>query len=130
MKIESINTVTADPIRIGRVGVGSQAIAQASTYQDKEIRQDRKTLQKETRPTEEIKKETEEIKKGIEEINNQLAMMNRSIQFSVDESSRDIVVRVVDKESGEVIKELPPESILKLRERMAQLSGLMVEEEL
>ncbi|OQC24905.1 MAG: flagellar protein FlaG [Deltaproteobacteria bacterium ADurb.Bin072] len=62
-------------------------------------------------------------------MNTQLNIMNRSIQFSIDESSRDIVVRVVDKDTGEVIREVPPESIQKLREKMAELTGLLVEEE-
>jgi flagellar protein FlaG len=131
MKIESLNTVSFDPVRGGRIGAGSEAIAQASSTRDKQVTQSKKVLQKESWISEEIiNKETEDIKKGIEEINSQLSTMNRSIRFSVDDSTNDVVVRVVDKESGEVIKELPPESILKLRERMAQLSGLMVEEKL
>lgn len=122
MKIEGFNTVTADPFRIGRIGAGSEAIAQASNNRDKEVTQPRNAVQKE-KPT------AEETVKVVEEINSRLSMQNRSIRFSVDDGTHDIVVRVVDKKSGEVIKELPPESELKLRERMAELSGLMVEEE-
>jgi len=130
MRIESVdNIVTMDPFRTRKAHGGSETTAPALTNQDKEVEHSQKTLQKQTRPTDEIKKEAEEIKKGIEELNGQLATMNRSIQFSVDQGTHDIVVRVVDKQSGEVIKELPPESILRLRERMEELSGLMVEEQ-
>lgn len=123
MKIESISTVPVNPVRIGNTGLGSEAIAQASTDRDREITEPRKTLQKE-------KPSAEEVKKDLDAINTQLKLMNRSIQFSIDEGSHDVVVRLIDKESGEVIKQLPPESILRLRERMAEMSGLMVEEQL
>jgi len=129
MRIESVNTATADPVPVGRIGVGSKAIAQASTDQDKEIAQSHQTVQKDKPTSEETSTAVEEINREVEQINDQLSALNRSIRFSVDDSTHDIVVRVVDKESGEVIKELPPENILKLRERMKELSGLMVEEE-
>ena len=132
MKIESINTKTADPVRIVSSGVGSEAIAQASTSRNKEVSQPHRALQKETLSAAGIKKEkqsAEEIKKDLDVINSQLKIMNRSIQFSIDDSSHDIVVKVVDKESGEVIRQLPPESAIRLREHMAEAAGLIVEEE-
>jgi flagellar protein FlaG len=123
MKIESVRTMQqVEPVRFEPTGVESEAIAQASTSRDKEVVQPRRALQKE-------KRSAEEIKKDLEGINNQLRIANRSIQFSIDEGSHDIVVRVVDKESGEVIREVPPESVIRLRERMAEISGLLVEEE-
>lgn len=121
MKVGSTNTIPVDTFRMESSGVGSVAIAQASISRDKEIDQPRKALQKEER-------NAEEIMKDLDAVNKQLRIMNRSIQFSIDERSHDIVVRVVDRESGEVIREVPPESLMKLRERMAEISGLLVEE--
>jgi len=120
MRIESITNVPGDSVKIERTGVKSAALAQASISWDREVTQPRKSLKKETRSA-------EEIKKDLDAINNQL--MNRSIQFSIDESSHDIVVRIVDKETGEVIRELPPESVIRLHEYMAEMSGLLFEEE-
>lgn len=122
MRIESITSVPGDSVKIERTGVKSAAIAQASISRDREVPQPRKTFKNETRSA-------EELKKDLEAINNQLKSMNRSIQFSIDESTHDIVVQVVDKENGEVIRELPPESVIRLREHMAEISGLLVEEE-
>ena len=132
MKIESITTKTADPARIVRSGVSSETIAQASTSGDKKVSQPHRAIEKETRSAEKIKNETrsaEEIQKDLDVVNTQLKIMNRSIQFDIDDSSNDIVVKVVDKESGEVIRQLPPESAMRLREHMAEVSGLIVEEE-
>lgn len=121
MKVERTNTIPVDTFRMESAGVESVAIAQASIGSDKEVDQPRKALQKEERTA-------EEIMKDLDAVNTQLRIMNRSIQFSIDERSHDIVVRVVDRESGEVIREVPPESLMKLRERMAEISGLLVEE--
>ena len=122
MKIESSSSIQIDPVRIERIGVELKAITQRSTNQKREVTQPHNVLQKETRSA-------EEIRKDLDVINNQLKIMNRSIQFSVDDDTHDIVVSLVDKESGKVIRQLPPESVLRLREHMADVSGLIVEEE-
>ena len=62
-------------------------------------------------------------------MNDQLKSMNRSIRFSIDENTNDIVVRVVDENTGDVIMEIPPEEVLKLRERLSEMSGLLVEKQ-
>jgi flagellar protein FlaG len=121
MKIESFSTVPVDAFRMDSAGVGSVVAAKASQSSDKEVDPTQKSFQKE-------KRSAEEIRKDIDAINVQLSTMNRSIQFNIDESTHDVVVSVVDKESGEVIRQLPPESLLRLREHMTELSGLIVEE--
>jgi uncharacterized FlaG/YvyC family protein len=120
MKIESTSTVPVDVVRMESTGVGSVANAQASTNHNRAVETPRKSLQKETRSA-------EEIQKDLEVINDQLKAMNRSIRFSIDEKSDDIVVRVVDRDSGEVIRQIPPESIVRLRDSMIDMAGLIVE---
>ena len=118
MKIEGFSTIPADAFRMESTGAGSVVAAQASKSSDREVQ---KSLQKENRSA-------EEIHKDIDAINVQLNNMNRSIRFSIDDKTHDIVVSVVDKETGKVIKQLPPESILRLREYMSEIPGLIVEE--
>jgi len=122
MKTASMSTLPVDPGRWQNAGIGAVASTQASAGKEHNVSLPHKALQKDSRLS-------EEIQKILDEMNTQLNIMNRSIQFSIDESSRDIVVRVVDKDTGEVIREVPPESIQKLREKMAELTGLLVEEE-
>ena len=132
MKIENINIRTVDPARVFSAREGPAATAQALSSGEKEVLLSRRAVENEKRGAERIKNEkrsAEEIKKDLSEINARLENMNRSIRFSVDDSSHDIVVKVVDKESGEVIRELPPESVIRLRERMAEVSGLILEDE-
>ena len=123
MKIESTSTVSVDPVRIENTGVVSVAISQASTNRDNGVEHPRKVLQKETRSA-------EEIHKDLEMINEQLKSSNSSIQFSVDDKSNDVIVRIVDRDSGEVIRQIPPESIVRLRDSMKDMSGLFVEKKI
>jgi uncharacterized FlaG/YvyC family protein len=120
MKIENTSIVQADPVRIANTGVGFVAISQASTNHDIAVEQPRKDLQKETRSA-------EEIHKDLEMINEQLKSSNSSLQFSIDDKTNDVIVRIVDRDSGEVIRQIPPESIVKLRDSMKDMSGLFVE---
>jgi uncharacterized FlaG/YvyC family protein len=39
-------------------------------------------------------------------------------------------VRIVDRDSGEVIRQIPPESIVRLRDSMKDMSGLFVEKKI
>jgi len=122
MKIESTATIPVDPVRIEMYSAGSAATALASPSKNKETPQPQKPLQEESRSA-------DEIQQDIETINDQLSAMNRSIRFSIDDKSKDVVVKVVDKNTGDVIMQIPPEEVLKLRERLNEMSGLLMEKQ-
>jgi flagellar protein FlaG len=125
MKIESASTAALDPVRVENTGAGNMANSQVSTQRASRSSTvespARKNLQKETRST-------EEIKKDLAAINEQLKTADSSLQFAVDDKSDELVVRIVDRDSGKVIRQIPPESIVRLRESLKELSGLFVKE--
>jgi flagellar protein FlaG len=121
MKIESVSTMPIDPVRIANIGVGSPAITRTSPNRSTEVTQSREPLQKD-------KPSAEEIHRDVEAINAQLESMNMSIQFSVDKGSKDMVIKIVDKNSGEVIRQIPSAEMLRLRENMTEMAGLIVKE--
>ncbi len=51
------------------------------------------------------------------------------VTFDVDAETGRHVVRVLNKETGEIIRQLPPEELLTLVARMRQLTGLIFNEE-
>ncbi len=51
------------------------------------------------------------------------------VTFDVDDATGRHVVRVLNKETGDVIRQLPPEELLNLVARMRQLTGLIFNEE-
>lgn len=122
MKIESIRPIPIDPVMREKIDSGSPATAQASHTKNKETSQPQKPLQNDLRSA-------DEIQQDIAKINDQLESMNRSIRFSIDEGTKDIVVRVVDENTGEVVMQIPPDEMLRLRERLSEMSGLLVREQ-
>ena len=54
-------------------------------------------------------------------------MTNTAVSLNYNDKIDMMVVRVVDKESGKVVSELPPESMIKLKESYAELSGLLID---
>jgi len=73
------------------------------------------------------KLDAEETKEALNDLNEQLKRMNRTIRFSIDEELQDVVVKVVDKSSGEIVSQIPPEGVLRLRERIRDMAGLLIE---
>ncbi len=51
------------------------------------------------------------------------------ITFDVDEATGQSVVRVLNKETGELIRQVPPEELLILAAKMEQLTGLIFSQE-
>ena len=50
------------------------------------------------------------------------------LSISIDKSSKQIVVRVLDKETKEVIREIPPERLARIAESLRELSLGLVDE--
>ena len=73
----------------------------------------------------------ESLQELVEEINDRLVTHTNQAQvvFQVDAGSGDVVIQVVDKESDEVIRQIPPEEVVALRERMAEMRGLLFDRE-
>ena len=67
-----------------------------------------------------------QIKKAIEEINKR-ANSSEAI-FGVHEKTNRITIKIVDKETKEIIREFPPEKTLDMIAKVWEMAGLMVDE--
>lgn len=65
---------------------------------------------------------------AIERVNKALAGTYRRFEYSIHEGTKDIMVKVIDTETNEVIREIPPEKILDLVAKLWELAGLFVDE--
>ena len=73
-----------------------------------------------------IDKNNEKVKKAVSELNKN--MENSVAQFGIHEGTNRITIKIVDKNTKEVIKELPPEKTLDMIAKAWELAGLMVDE--
>ncbi|WP_263139226.1 flagellar protein FlaG [Pseudomonas sp. RIT-PI-AD] len=69
----------------------------------------------------------ENVKGAVAEIQSFVQNVNRYLNFNVDESSGDIVVKVMDADSGQLIRQIPSEEVLRLAERLDDVRSLMFE---
>ena len=68
----------------------------------------------------------EQIKKAVEQINKNIG--NSSAVFGIHEETNRVTIKIVDKDTKEVIKELPPEKTLDMISKVWELAGMLVDE--
>ena len=67
-----------------------------------------------------------QIKKAVEEINRRAN--NSEAVFGVHEDTNRVTIKIVDKQTKEIIKEFPPDKTLDMIARVWEMAGLMVDE--
>lgn len=70
--------------------------------------------------------ENDAIKKVVENINKNAN--NSEAIFGIHEGTNRVTIKIVDKETKKVIKELPPEKTLDMIARVWEMAGLLVDE--
>lgn len=72
---------------------------------------------------------TAQLQTAMEGINKALRQSGKSLEFSVDENSRRQVVKVVDTETGDVIRQFPPEEMLAISRSIDSVQqGLLIKQ--
>ncbi len=69
----------------------------------------------------------DQLKKAVEKING-AQMENSEAVFGFHDETNRVTIKIVDKKTKEVIKELPPEKTLDMIAKVWELAGLMVDE--
>ena len=63
-----------------------------------------------------------------ERLNERMHEMKRSLRFSVDDASGRIVVKVVDKNTDEVIRQIPSDEMLAMMKHINDIDGLIFDD--
>jgi len=61
----------------------------------------------------------------VDKANQDINHGSNRIEVQKDVGSGRFVMRIVDKTSGEVIRQYPPETVVRLSERLNELSGML-----
>jgi flagellar protein FlaG len=69
------------------------------------------------------------LEKAVKDLSQGVQNLQRSLQFSIDESSGRTVIKVVDKDTQEVIRQIPEEQVLELAARLDKVAGVFVQDE-
>lgn len=69
--------------------------------------------------------QTRQTEQSLQEINKVLATLSISVQFQIDPEYKDVIVKVVDQDSGKVIRQIPSEDVVRISKAMDNLKGLL-----
>ena len=60
-----------------------------------------------------------EVERAVESLNASAQAIHRNLRFAVDDATGRTVITLSDSQSGEVIRQIPSDSVLRLAERLA-----------
>ena len=73
----------------------------------------------------------EELQQAVTQLNDRIQQVQRDLLFSVDDSSGRTVVRVVNTETDEVVRQMPTEEALRIsrniQDQVGDVTGLIFE---
>lgn len=79
--------------------------------------------------SEQQKASSQPIEKALEEINSQMQAWSTQLQFDVDQDANRVVVSIVDSQTGDVIRTIPSEAVLRIAKMIVKLQGNAIQTE-
>lgn len=123
----SMQAMTAAPVRDAQTA-RNQAEAPANASRSVGVRNDaaqNASAQDRAQRTPDIG----EVQKALEEVEKAVAPMAQSLQFSLDKDSGKTVVKVMDTDTNEVIRQIPSEEVLAISKAVDKLKGLLLKQQ-
>jgi flagellar protein FlaG len=68
------------------------------------------------------------VVKAIEKANKAIEGVGKRFEYSVHKKTGDIIVKVINKDTNEVIREIPPEKIIDLVAKLQEIVGVIIDE--
>lgn len=72
----------------------------------------------------------EQLEKVAQQLQEFMGEMNRSLEFLVDKDSGRDVIKVLDKGTGELVKQYPSEEVLTLISKLSNATGNLIDTEI
>ncbi len=70
----------------------------------------------------------EETNEIVESLESYMNVLKTNIGFSVDSKHEKVIVTVTNKETNEVIRQIPPKELIALQAKMEELTGIIFSE--
>ena len=68
-----------------------------------------------------------QLEKVAQQLQDFVSEMNRGLEFLVDEDSGRDVIKVIDRETGDLVKQFPSEDVLALVAKLSEATGNLVD---
>lgn len=123
VKTDSLSLQTSSNIQQGR-NVPAEVVSELATTKGSNPLSQPITLSNQLEATEE---QLAAIQDRVVELNSYMQNLNRSLKFSVDDQSGETVIRVIDSETDELIRQIPAEELLVVRSSLEEYRGMLLE---
>ncbi|SFC86451.1 flagellar protein FlaG [Massilia yuzhufengensis] len=70
-----------------------------------------------------------DVDKALDSINKTMKSLSHSLEFSLDDDSKRQVVKVIDPETREVIRQMPSKEALEIAKALDRLQGLLIRQQ-
>lgn len=115
-----ITVQMADAVRVVNQPEPARAVTAAETALD--ARLNSQNAQKDTQHA-----EPKQLDDTLEELNQRMQAWSTGLKFSMDEDAQRLVVSIVDTATGDVIRTVPSDAVLKVAKMIVQMQGQMVD---
>ena len=130
MGLQAQNVVSTKPVTTGKTEASLSQAAQAVDGTDKPISvvENSQNKGEANNATEQNSDQAnnEQIRKAVEKLNKNMA--HSEAVFGIHEDTNRVTIKIVNRDTKEVIKELPPEKTLDMIAKVWELAGIMVDE--
>jgi flagellar protein FlaG len=70
-----------------------------------------------------------EVNKAVAHINDTLQARSQDLRFSVDTDSKRVIVKIIDQQTNQVLRQIPTEEALEISKSLDKLKGLLIKNE-
>lgn len=67
-----------------------------------------------------------QLHNAVDQVNKTIQTLSNDVQFTVDKETGKDIVKVVDRETREVIRQIPSEEMVAIAKRLDELQGLII----
>jgi flagellar protein FlaG len=117
-----------DPVQLNKIHDQTRkTVIQESHRQDPKQKQQNKILAREQKVLEWESTHMEDLQDAVEKVNITAETFSVGLRFRIHEESERIMVQVVNLKDNEVVKEIPPESLLNVVAQIQNIIGLFID---
>lgn len=119
--VQAVSAVADDYVKVEKSAENNSGESGSSSEQDV-----REQMFGDEVPIQEVSKE--KVESALRDINAKIRPTHTECQFSYHEKTKRIAIKVLDQDTGEVIREIPPEKTLDMIAKTLELAGILVDE--
>ncbi|HNT96069.1 MAG TPA: flagellar protein FlaG [Thermotogota bacterium] len=102
---------------------------QARTAETFHVEQSANQQRQQGEQAKQAQKPLEEIVQDLESsLEKMKGVLRSNLQFEVDKKAEMVVVKIVNKDTGEMIRQIPPDDIVKLIQNLNEFIGALMDE--